>query len=68
MSFDGRYKMVTYRGHDVGELFDLETDPGEFADLWDDAACQSLKLEVMQRHVDAIMGSISAGPRRSTRY
>ncbi len=68
MSCDGRYKMVTYRDHDLGELFDLEVDPGEFTDLWDDPAHQSLKLEVMQRHVDAIMGSISAGPRRSTRY
>ena len=31
-------------------------------------AHQSLKLEVMQRHVDTITGSINAGPRRSTRY
>jgi arylsulfatase len=68
MSCDGLYKMVTYRGHDLGELFDLDVDPGEFTDLWDDPAHQSLKLEVMQRHVDAIMGSIGAGPRRSIRY
>ena len=38
MSCDGRYKMVTYRGHDMSELFDLEADPGEFLDLWDDPA------------------------------
>ena len=68
MSFDGRYKMVTYRGHDLGELYDLESDPDEFEDLWDDPAGRDLKLAVMSRHVDAIMGAISSGPRRSTRY
>lgn len=68
MSFDGRYKMVTYRDHDLGELYDLENDPGEFDDLWDDHGRRELKLEVMSRHVNAIMSAISAGPRRSTRY
>jgi arylsulfatase A-like enzyme len=68
MSFDGRYKMVTYRGHSLGELYDLENDPGEFEDLWEVADCSDLKLAVLERHVDAIMGAISSGPRRSTRY
>lgn len=68
MSFDGRYKMVTYRDHDLGELFDLESDAGEFVDLWDDPAAAATKLTVMRMHVDAILGAISSGPRRSTRY
>jgi len=68
MSFDGRYKMVTYRGHSLGELYDLENDPGEFEDLWTKADCRDLKLAVLERHVDAIMGAISSGPGRSTRY
>lgn len=68
MSFDGRYKMVTYRNHDLRELYDLENDPGEFDDLWDDTGSRYLKLQVMSLHVDAIMGAISSGPRRSTRY
>ncbi len=68
MSFDGRYKMITYRGHGLGELYDLEEDPGEFDDLWEEDGCDELKLAVMHRHADAILGAISAGPRRSTRY
>ena len=44
MSFDGRYKMVTYRGHSLGELYDLENDPGEFEDLWAMAGRGDLKL------------------------
>jgi len=68
MSFDGRYKMVTYRGYDFGELYDLKNDPEEFYDLWDSCTHKDLKLKVMHRHVSAIMSSISSGPRRSTRY
>lgn len=68
MSFDGRYKMVTFRGHDLGELYDLEEDPGEFEDLWDRADCRDIKLAALERHVDALMGAIGSGPRRSTRY
>ena len=33
---DERYKLVVYHGHEVGELFDLEADPDEFVNLWDD--------------------------------
>ena len=55
MTFDGRYKMVIYHRHDLGELFDLHEDPGEFVDLWSDPAHQTLKLEVMHRHIDAVM-------------
>ena len=68
MTFDGRYKMVIYHRHDLGELFDLHEDPGEFVDLWSDPAHQTLKLEVMHRHIDAVMNTISAGPRRATQY
>ena len=33
---DDRYKLIVYHGHDIGELFDLENDPDEFDNLWDD--------------------------------
>ena len=33
---DERYKLVVYHGHEIGELFDLERDPDEFENLWDD--------------------------------
>ena len=36
MYFDGRYKIVAYHNHDLGELYDLAEDPGEFDNLWDD--------------------------------
>jgi len=33
---DERYKLTCYRGHDFGELWDLEVDPDEVHNRWDD--------------------------------
>ncbi|MDA0748907.1 MAG: sulfatase-like hydrolase/transferase, partial [bacterium] len=61
---DARYKLVVYHGHGVGELYDLESDPGEFEDLWDDSGSQGLKVELMQKSFDASMLGMDRGPRR----
>lgn len=69
MTFDGRTKMVMYhRENGLGELFDLQTDPGEFDNLWDDPTQQAFKLERMQRHIDALMATVSAGEDRIATY
>lgn len=64
MYFDGRYKLVCYHNNALGELYDLEADPQEFVDLWDDAAYQALKGELLQRSFDSHMTSLYAGPDR----
>ena len=61
---DRRYKLVMYHGHAHGELYDLETDPGEFENLWDASSAQSLKLDLMKRSYDASMLAMDRGPRR----
>lgn len=68
MVFDGRYKSVVYHGHRIGELYDLESDPGEFDNLWDDPAARDLKMELLKQHLDAMMATVSAGPPRSVAY
>lgn len=68
MYFDGRYKMCVYHGHDIGELYDLQQDPGEFRNLWLDPAAESLKLEILKNHFDAMMATNSAGIPRSGNY
>jgi arylsulfatase A-like enzyme len=65
MVFDGRWKSVVYHGHPIGEIFDHETDPGEFENLWHDTA---LRAERLKTHLDALAGTISAGPPRSALY
>ncbi|MEZ4865355.1 MAG: sulfatase-like hydrolase/transferase [Caldilineaceae bacterium] len=61
---DRRYKLVLYHGHGLGELYDLEQDPHEFTNLWDEPAQQSLKLELLQRSFDAAMLAAGRGPQR----
>ena len=68
MVFDGQYKSVVYHGHRIGELYDLKNDPGEFNNLWDLADAQSLKLDRLKYHMDAMMATISAGPERNVAY
>jgi arylsulfatase A-like enzyme len=68
MYFDGRYKMAVYHGEGVGELFDLESDPGEFDNLWDDSGSRDLKADLLLRHLDAMMASSDAGIGRIGKY
>jgi arylsulfatase len=68
MSFDGRYKTIMYHGHDVGEIYDLENDPGEFDDLWDKRGSEDLRCRLLKRHIDAIMATSDAGIRRTRAY
>lgn len=65
MVFDGRYKSVIYHGHKVGEIFDHETDPGEFDNLWHDVP---LRAERLKLHLEALAATTSAGPPRSENY
>ncbi|MGD9046421.1 MAG: sulfatase-like hydrolase/transferase [Anaerolineae bacterium] len=58
---DDRYKLVVYHGHDVGELFDLETDPWEFENLWDDPAYGEVRFRLMKRSFDALAFAVDLG-------
>ncbi|MYE78644.1 MAG: sulfatase-like hydrolase/transferase [Chloroflexi bacterium] len=57
MRYDGRYKFIRYHNHNQGELYDLQSDPGEFVDLWESAAHQELKLNLALRSLDATLTS-----------
>ena len=62
---DTRYKISVYHGHNRGELYDLETDPWEFDNLWDDPKHQSLKCDLLLKNFDAAMlTGIDVGSRR----
>ena len=52
---DRRYKMTVYRDRAYGEMFDLEADPNELENLWDDPAQTALKLNLLHKFENAEM-------------
>jgi arylsulfatase A-like enzyme len=50
---ENRYKITIYRDQTYGELFDLETDPGEMHNRWDDPDYAEIKSRLMQRFLNA---------------
>ena len=68
MYFDGRYKLNVYHGHKMGELYDLQEDPDEFANLWEDAKSAALKMELLKRSFDASIVIHDPGTRQIGRY
>ncbi|OPZ04434.1 MAG: Arylsulfatase [candidate division BRC1 bacterium ADurb.BinA364] len=68
MVFDGRYKTCVYHGHGVGEIYDLQTDPGEFRNLWFEPEHRELKSELLLRHLDAMMATSDAGIPRTAHF
>lgn len=50
---DKRYKLTVYCEQDEGEMFDLEKDPGERDNLWNQPAYESLKCRLLQKYCQA---------------
>ena len=60
-----RFKLVVYHGHDLGELYDLQNDPWEFDNLWDNPAFANDKLRLIHASFNAsMMQSVDVGSRR----
>ena len=59
------HKLVVYHGHRLGELYDLDADPGEFENLWDEPAAAALKSDLLLRSFDASMrAAVDVGEER----
>jgi len=52
---DKRWKITVHRGQTWGEMYDLQEDPGELRNLWDDAQWQRTKQELLLKFVHAEM-------------
>ncbi len=53
---DARYKLTVYFNREYGELFDLENDPGEVNNRWDDPASRPLKQQLLLKYIHAELG------------
>jgi len=60
-----RYKLSVYHGHELGELYDLETDPWEFNNLWDVPEYEEIKNDLIAKSFDAhVLLTTDVGSRR----
>jgi arylsulfatase A-like enzyme len=59
---DARWRISVFQGVEWGEFYDLENDPGEFINLWADAAHASEKARMMERLLRAELDHIDTVP------
>ena len=59
-----RYKLVVYRHTEEGELYDLQADPDQYHNLWDDGAFRSLRGDLLLRLARLHMEREPVGPPR----
>lgn len=62
MVYDGRYKLSRYHTSREGELYDLETDPDEFVNLWDAPEYQEVKIRMLELLADRMGGTVDPLP------
>ena len=59
-----QHKLVLYRHTDEGELYDLESDPNQYTNLWSQATHQDLRKNLLERLARLHMEREPHGPKR----
>jgi arylsulfatase len=59
------HKIVVYHGCEPGELFDMQTDPDEKHNLWNDPAMISTKTELLKQLCDRMAWTADPLPERT---
>jgi arylsulfatase A-like enzyme len=59
-----RHKIVVAHGLHTGELYDLEADPGETNNRWDDPEYAKIRLDLMTRLADRMAWTVDPLPAR----
>ena len=65
---DERHKLVNYHGLDHGELYDLDADPAEIDNLWEQPDAAVLRAALTQRSFDATVAACDPGPAQIGRF
>jgi arylsulfatase A-like enzyme len=62
------HRFTVYPGHDYGELYDIEKDPHEFVNLWEDTRYADLKTELTQKLLARMVDTRDPLPVREKPY
>lgn len=65
---DDTWKLVQYHSAGTGELYNMNDDPGEFTNLWDDPSVQRVREELIRRNADRTVLALDAGIRATRSY
>ncbi|MCL2478540.1 MAG: sulfatase-like hydrolase/transferase [Treponema sp.] len=65
---DRQYKIISDHLHDGGELYDLQNDPNETHNLWDDPAYNAVRFRMLKRLCDRIALTCDPLPPRLADY
>jgi arylsulfatase A-like enzyme len=63
-----QFKLVVYHGQGIGELFDLESDPGEFTNLWDEPDYAAIRFRLLNQSFDSLAFAVDLGPEADRQY
>lgn len=63
-----RYKLVYTHSVDTGELYDLEADPGETINFWDDPAYGTVKADMLVRLCNRMAHTVDPLPLRQSQW
>lgn len=63
-----RHKLVLAHGRHTGELYDLEQDPTETVNRWDDPDCAEVRTEMLVRLADRMAWTVDPLPIRQTEW
>ena len=61
------HRLTIYKGEGWGELYDLQADPVESHNLWDDLAHMGLRLRLMEQLSQEMLGAVDQSPRAQYR-
>ena len=68
MYFDGKYKLCVYHGIDFGEMYDLEKDPEEHNNLWNQPEFMQTKMKLLMDSFNVSVRFSRPGQTRRGRY
>lgn len=68
MAYDGRYKISRFHTSKEGELYDLQEDPDEVTNLWDDPSYATEKIRMLELLSDRMCFTVDPLPVRRDKW